>query len=153
MRTPVLSRRSVHLRGVLSSNDQTENVTPRIGRRLAAVGVVGVLALALSVVGLAGKRITFTVKPLSREALEAKLESINASIDAHPLSSEKVKRANVIVEAHDSGDVEAISRELAEQGLPDLIELGKITSRSMTSLAYLFYQRRKLTEKLERLAA
>ncbi len=84
----------------------------------------------------------------SRSVLQGKLDSVNASIAAHPLSSVSVKQAHAIIEAREKSDKEGVARELAEQGLPDLPELGKIQVQSTVSWWQLHRQQNKLIKKL-----
>ena len=60
------------------------------------------------------------------EALRAELSEVETKISEHPLASPPVRHAQAIVEHNESKDQAAISRELAENGLPDLAELGKV---------------------------
>lgn len=59
----------------------------------------------------------------SLEELEAKLETIDAEMAAHPLASKRVKAAHALVEMKGDKDTEAVSRELADQNLPSLEEI------------------------------
>src|SRR6218665_3587700 len=87
----------------------------------------------------------------SLEELTAELDAILAKIAAHPFQSPLVVAASEVLGAHDGEARVAIDRALAEQPLPSLTELGKMTVRSMYSLVRLQYKRYKLVEAIARL--
>ncbi|KZC94060.1 MULTISPECIES: hypothetical protein [Clavibacter] len=78
------------------------------------------------------------------------LAAVDAAIAAHPLSSERVTRANAIIEASDRDDKAAVEARLAEEGLPGLAELGKIQVRHSVSWWRLHRRRRKILARLDR---
>ena len=86
----------------------------------------------------------------SLEELEAKLEAVDAEIASHPLSSERVKAAQAIVEALGTQDTEKVSKELADQNLPSLEELGKVQVDSTMSWWKLHRKRNNLVKKIAR---
>jgi len=86
----------------------------------------------------------------SLEELEAKLEAVDADIASHPLSSDRVKAAQAIVEARGNKDTEEVSRELADQNLPSLEELGKLQVDSTISWWKLHRKRNNLVKKIAR---
>ena len=86
----------------------------------------------------------------SLEELEAKLEAVDAEIASHPLSSERVKAAQAIVEALGTKDTEKVSKELADQNLPSLEELGKVQVDSTMSWWKLHRKRNNLVKKIAR---
>jgi len=83
--------------------------------------------------------------------LQAKLESVDAAIATHQLSSEPVTRAHAIIEAIGKDNKALLERELAEQRLPDLEELGRIQLRGTASLWKLHRERNKVVKKIEKL--
>ena len=83
--------------------------------------------------------------------LQAKLNSVDVAIAAHPLSSESVKSAHAIIEATGKDDKELVERKLAEEGLPGLEELGKMQLRGTMSLLKLGRERNKVVKKIEKL--
>jgi len=87
----------------------------------------------------------------SLEELTAELDAILAKIAAHPFQSPLVVAASEVLGAHEGEDRVAIDRALAEQHLPSLTELGKMTVRSMYSLVRLQHKRYKLVEAIARL--
>ena len=86
----------------------------------------------------------------SLEELKARLEAVDAEIPSHPLSSKQVEAAQAIVEARENKDAEEVSRELAEQNLPSLEELGKIQVQSTVGWWKLHRKRNNLTKKIDR---
>ncbi|MEJ1191780.1 hypothetical protein [Pseudarthrobacter sp. CCNWLW207] len=86
----------------------------------------------------------------SLEGLKAKLDAVDAEIASHPLSSDRVKTAQAIVEARANKDTEEVSRELADQNLPSLEELGKIQVNGTVSWWKLHRKRNNLVKKIDR---
>lgn len=86
----------------------------------------------------------------SLEELEAKLEAVDAEIASHPLSSERVKAAQAVVEALGTQGTEKVSKELADQNLPSLEELGKVQVDSTMSWWKLHRKRNNLVKKIAR---
>lgn len=91
----------------------------------------------------------FRRRPLHE--LEAKLEAIDRSLAQHPLASERVKKAHLIVGNKSDSDDATVARQLAEAGLPSLEELGKIQLEHTGSWWRLHRNRRKLLRKIEKL--
>lgn len=89
----------------------------------------------------------------SDHALQAKLESIDAAIAAHPYSSERFKGANAVIAATGKDGKDLVERELAENDPPGLEELGKIQLRGTASWWKLHRERNKVAKKIERLTA
>lgn len=87
----------------------------------------------------------------SQQELQTKLDAADAAIAAHPLASERVKRAHSIIESTDSNDKELVEQKLAEQDLPDLAEIGLIQVRNSVSWWKLHRQRNKIADQLEKL--
>ena len=87
----------------------------------------------------------------SVSTLETKLESVDAAVASHPLSSETVKRAHAIIEAIGKDNKELVERELAEHGLPGLEELGRMQLRGTVSWLKLRNQRYRVVKKIEKL--
>lgn len=86
----------------------------------------------------------------SLEGLKAKLDAVDAEIASHPLSSDRVKAAQAIVKARENKDTEEVSRELADQNLPSLEELGKIQVNGTVSWWKLHRKRNNLVKKIDR---
>ena len=84
------------------------------------------------------------------EELQKRLNSIDAAIAEHPLKSDPVKRSHAIIESVEDKDKGVVSKKLAEEGLPDMVELGKIQARHSFSLWRLSRKRYKLLKKLGR---
>ncbi|OUE28292.1 hypothetical protein [Clavibacter michiganensis] len=80
----------------------------------------------------------------------AGLAAVDAAIAAHPLSSDRVRRAHAVVEAGDRDDRAAVDRQLAEAGLPGLAELGRIQVRHSLSWWRLHRRRRRILARLDR---
>ncbi len=78
------------------------------------------------------------------------LAAVDAAIAAHPLSSERVTRANAIIEAADGDDKAGVEARLAEERLPDLAELGRIQVRHSVSWWRLHRRRRRILARLDR---
>ncbi|WP_316298904.1 hypothetical protein [Clavibacter michiganensis] len=78
------------------------------------------------------------------------LAAVDAAIAAHPLSSERVTRANAIIEASDGDDKAGVEARLAEERLPDLAELGRIQVRHSISWWRLHRRRRRILARLDR---
>ena len=62
-----------------------------------------------------------------------------------------MKKAHAIIEATGKDDKELVERNLADQGLPGLGELGKMQLRGTMSLLKLSRQRNKAVKKIEKL--
>lgn len=88
----------------------------------------------------------------SLEQLQTRLLDVDAQIAAHPLSSERVQRANEIVALKGVVGIEEVERLLAEQALPSLEELGQIQVAGTVSWWRLHRERRKIETKIERSA-
>jgi hypothetical protein len=86
----------------------------------------------------------------SLDGLNAKLETVDAEIAAHPLSSTAVKEAHAIIEAKGEKDTAAVERELAERNLPSLEDLGRIQVKTTASWWRLYRDRKKLVHKIEK---
>ncbi len=78
------------------------------------------------------------------------LAAVDAAIAAHPLSSERVTRANAISAASDGDDKAGVEARLAEERLPDLAELGRIQVRHSVSWWRLHRRRRRILARLDR---
>ncbi|WP_104196236.1 hypothetical protein [Cryobacterium sp. M15] len=87
----------------------------------------------------------------SQPELQIKLEAADAAVAAHPLAAERIKRAHAIIESTDSADKDLVEQKLAEEGLPDLAEIGLIQVRNSVSWWKLHRERNKITDKLEKL--
>ena len=85
-----------------------------------------------------------------RARSEAELAAVDDAIATHPLSSDRVTRANAIIEASDRDDKAAVEARLAEEGLPGLAELGKIQVRHSVSWWRQHRRRRKILARLDR---
>ncbi|ROS28647.1 hypothetical protein EDF22_0372 [Rathayibacter sp. PhB127] len=85
----------------------------------------------------------------SRERLQRDLDTAEAAIAAHVLSSERTKRIEAIIE-QGAGDKDLISARLAEEGLPELHRLGLLYLRSWPSWWWLHNRRRAARRRIER---
>lgn len=83
--------------------------------------------------------------------LEAKLEAIDKSLARHPLASERVKKAHLVVGNRGDLDDATVARQLAEAGLPSLEELGKIQLEHTGSWWRLHRNRNRILRKIEKL--
>lgn len=83
-----------------------------------------------------------------RQELQAELDAVNAEIQEHPLSSERAKAANDLMDRHDGDDEAAIDRDLAARDLPSRKELAKMVSLRMFSWSRLHRKQVKLEKKL-----
>lgn len=90
------------------------------------------------------------LKRVTLAELHEQLAQVEASIAAHPLASERVQRANAIISAHDAADKQEVERQLAEAGLPDLAELGRIQVSGTMSWWRLHRKKTKLEAKIAR---
>jgi hypothetical protein len=88
----------------------------------------------------------------SPQELHAGLDAAEAAIAAHPFSSEEVVRAHAVIESVEVKDKDVVSARLAEEGLPDMVELGLITARHTVSWWKLHRDRRKILAALDGLA-
>jgi hypothetical protein len=79
--------------------------------------------------------------------LQAELESVDAAIATHELASEPATRAHAIIEAIGKDNKELLERELAEQELPDLEELGRIQLRGSASWWKLHRDRNRVVKR------
>jgi hypothetical protein len=86
----------------------------------------------------------------SLEELQETLASTEAAIASHPLASEPVKQANAVIETTKAEGNEAVDRDLAARGLPDLETLGRITVQGSTSWWKLHRDRKLLLRKIDR---
>lgn len=82
------------------------------------------------------------------EELKAELSTVEAEISKHPLASEPIRQAQEIVEKDKGKDEAAISRELKENGLPDLAELGKVQLSGSGSWWKLHRKKNKLEKAI-----
>lgn len=89
----------------------------------------------------------------SQQELQAKLDAADAAIAAHPLSSERIKRAHAIIESTDGDDKELVEQKLADEDLPNLAEVGLIQVRNSVSWWKLHRERNKVADKLEKLGS
>lgn len=76
--------------------------------------------------------------------LAQRLERVQKRIDAHPLASAAVKSAGEVIDRHGKENVDAVSKELFERGLPSLVELGRLQVRHMFTWWNLHRRRRNL---------
>jgi hypothetical protein len=83
--------------------------------------------------------------------LEVRLEAIDKSLAQHPLASERVRNAHLIVGQRGDHDEATIARQLAEAGLPSLEELGKIQLEHTGSWWRLHRRRSKMLGKIAKL--
>lgn len=84
------------------------------------------------------------------DALRAELSAIETRISGHPLASPPIRHAQDIVEHDKSKDQATIGRELAENGLPDLAELGKVQVSGSGSWWKLHRKKNKLEAEIAR---
>ncbi|PPI41718.1 MULTISPECIES: hypothetical protein [unclassified Rathayibacter] len=89
-------------------------------------------------------------KRKSLEELRRKLASANAAIAAHAFSSDEVTRAYAIIESSEK-DKKLVAKRLEEEGLPDMVELGKIQLRNTVSWWKLHRDRNKIAARLDKL--
>jgi hypothetical protein len=86
----------------------------------------------------------------SVDGLRAELEEVEALISAHPLASPRIRAAHEIVGNEESGDAADIDRQLADDGLPSVEELGRTQVAGSWSWWKLHRRRRKLRRRIER---
>lgn len=87
------------------------------------------------------------------EEVTAALDDVAAEIAAHPFASPQVIAAHALIDAHQGEVAEAINRQLAEQQLPSLDELGRVTASHTFSWWQLHRRHQKLAKAIERLEA
>lgn len=87
----------------------------------------------------------------TRKEIETELAHLDSEIAAHPLASEPVTAAHAIIEQHGEENKEIIQQRLAEQNLPSLDEVGRLTAKHTFSWWKLHRARKKLIAKIERL--
>lgn len=85
-----------------------------------------------------------------RHELQHDLDEADQRITEHSFSSERVRRANALVEAKkvEDADPDEINSALEEQGLPRLEELGMTTAKELVGWWRLHDRKRKIERKL-----
>lgn len=87
----------------------------------------------------------------SVDTLRRELEQVDAHIAAHPFASPRIRVAHEIVGEGPSRDAAEIERQLADRGLPDAEELGRVQVAGSWSWWKLHRRRRKLVRRIQRL--
>lgn len=82
------------------------------------------------------------------DALKAELSEVETKISEHPLASPPIQHAQDIIENNKSRDQAAISRELAENGLPAPAQLGKVQVSGSASWWMLHRKKNKFETKI-----
>lgn len=88
----------------------------------------------------------------SLPSLQRRLQVVSAAIEAHPMSSETFQRAQAVITAHGNDDDALIERELAEQNLPKVTDLGRQVFQGAVSFARLHRERFKLEKRIAKLS-
>ena len=86
----------------------------------------------------------------SLDAARRELEQVDAAISAHPFAAPRTRAANDTVAENKARGAAAVDRELADNGLPSAVELGKVHLTGLWGWWKLHRRRRQLQRVLAR---
>lgn len=88
-----------------------------------------------------------------QQRIQAELDAALAELQNHPYNRTEIVAAREIIDGLEGEDAKTINDELTAQNLPDLVEVGRVTAKYLTSFARLHRRRVKLENRLRRMKA